>query len=112
MQIHIKYTDFEPNDEFKEFLVKKLAFLSKLRLPKESAHAWVEVGRARRHHKEGKVWYAECQLRLPGKKSFRATSTNYDLGSALEEVKDDLELIINKTRDRYQGKIRRERKRK
>ncbi len=106
MEIHIKYTNFEVTAEIKEFLQKKLGFLVKLGLP-AVAHAWVEVGRVTRHHQQGLVWYAECDIKMPGKKSFRATSTNYDLGAALDEVKDELEMVFQKTKEKYRSLRRR-----
>ena len=115
MEIHIKYTNLAPTTELKSFLIKKLGFLNKLAVPigpnepgfGQAVHAWVEVGRTTRHHKEGLVWYAECDIKMPGKRHLRATSTNYDLEAAIDEVKDDIELVVRKAKDKYQGKIRR-----
>jgi len=113
MEIHLKYTNLEPSPELKIFIRDKLGFLAKLSLPTgKEVHAWIDIGRTTRHHQRGLVWYAECQLRLPGKKTIRATSTNYDLGAAMDEVKDEIELIIRKTRDKYQENIRRSRRSK
>lgn len=116
MEIHLKYTNLEPGKDLKSYIQKKLGFLTKLILPVrrtrselgESVHAWIEVGRVTRHHQAGKVWYAECQLRWPGQ-SLRATSTNYDLGAALDEVKDRIEFLLQKDRKRQTGQIRRRR---
>lgn len=106
MEIHIKYTNIEANAELKEFLQKKLSFLVKLGLS-ATTHAWIEVAKVTRHHQQGKVWYAECDIKMPGKKSFRATSTNYDLGAALDEVKDELEMVFQKTKEKYRSLRRR-----
>ncbi len=111
MEIHLKYTNLEPSPETKTFIRDKLGFLEKLSLPAgKDVDAWIEIGRTTRHHQRGLVWYAECQLRLPGKKTIRATSTNYDLGAAIDEVKDEIGLIIKKTRDKYKENIRRSRR--
>ncbi len=115
MEIHLKYTGIEPETELKEYIHKRLKFLDKLASqidswqagPNEAVHAWVEIGRVTRHHKKGLVWYAECELKMPGKKSFRAASTNYDLGVALDEVKDKTELILQKTKEKYRSQRRR-----
>ncbi|MBU4351219.1 hypothetical protein KKH63_02715, partial [Patescibacteria group bacterium] len=54
-----------------------------------------------------KVWYAECELKIPGKNSVRSTSTNYDLGIALEEVKDDISRLLRNEKDKQETKTRR-----
>jgi ribosomal subunit interface protein len=111
MELHLKYTNLEPSPELKIFIGDKLGFLAKLPLPAgKEVHAWIDIGRTTRHHQRGLVWYAECQIKMPGKKTIRATSTNYDLGAAMDEAKDEIELILKKTRDKYQENIRRSRK--
>ena len=114
MEIHNKYTSFEPDQETKIYIQKRLNFLDKLvvSVKPENAeiHAWVEVGRITRHHQQGKVWYAECELKVPGRNSIRLTSTNYDLGIALEEVKDDLTRLLREEKDRQETKTRRKKK--
>jgi len=99
MEIHVKYTNIEANAELKDFLQKKLGFLVKLALP-VTTHAWIEVSKITRHHQQGKVWYAECELRTPGQKLIRATSTNFDLDAAVDEVKDEIELLFQKTKEK------------
>ena len=114
MEIHIKYTSFEPDQETKTYIQKRLNFLDKLVISAtksgEVIHAWVEVGRVTRHHQQGKVWYAECELKMPGRNSIRSTSTNYDLDIALEEVKDDLTRLLREEKDRQETKTRRKKK--
>lgn len=101
MEIHLKYTNLEPSSELKTFIRDKLGFLEKLPLPVgKDIHAWIEIGRTTRHHRRGMVWYAECELRIPGQKSVRATSTNFDLGAAIDEVKDEIELLFQKTKEK------------
>src|SRR3989338_6219983 len=118
MEIHIKYTSFEPDQETKIYIQKRLNFLDKLAISVkpgttklgEAIHAWVEVGKTTRHHQEGKIWYAECELKMPGRNSVRSTSTNYYLGIALEEVKDDLTRLLREEKDRQETKTRRKKK--
>ena len=117
MEIHIKYTNIQPNQDLKSYIGQRLGFLDKLAVPAhfgkkelgETVHAWVEIGKVTRHHRQGLVWYAECNIRWPGK-NLRATSTNYDLGAAIDEVKDDIELILRKTKEKKMEFIRRKKK--
>jgi len=102
MELHLKYTNLEPSPETKTFIRDKLGFLAKLPLPAgKEVHAWIEIAKTTRHHQRGLVWYAECQLKMPGKQSIRATSTNYDLGAALDEVKEDLSRLLKKEREKW-----------
>jgi len=118
MEIHIKYTSFEPDQETKIYIQKRLDFLDKLVIPiepgntklGEAIHAWIEVGKITRHHQQGKIWYAECELKMPGKKTIRVTSTDYDLDIALQEVKEDLTELLREDKDRQETKTRRRKK--
>jgi len=115
MEIHIKYTSFQPDEQAKVYIQERLDFLDKLIIPVkpqatklgEAVHAWIEVGKVTRRHQQGKIWYAECELKIPGKNSVRSTSTNYDLGIALEEVKDDINRLLRNEKDRQETKTRR-----
>lgn len=109
MEIHLKYTNIEPEERIKECVERKITPVGKLLSGAAALHAWVEVGRITRHHKEGKVWYAECQLKLPSKQSFYATSTQDNIFSAIDKVKDELERIIHSFKERQKSKLREKR---
>jgi len=72
---------------------------------KPRVEAWIEVGKETFHHKKGPYFWAECQIRLPGK-SLKSTAISKDLKLAITEVKDELqrelkeykEKIIDKTK--------------
>lgn len=111
MNFHIKFTNLEPDERIKELIQKKIGPLSRLLDETTVVHAWVEVAKTTEHHKEGRIWYAECQLKFPGQ-SLRSTSTSYDLIAAIEEVKDDLSLILKKEKDKRKNQVRRNKKKK
>lgn len=106
MEFHLKYTNIEPAEDIKDYIQKRILSLEKLLPGVAEIDAWVEVGRTTRHHQEGKIWYAECQLQLPGKKSFRATATREDLLTAIDEVKDELERILRNSKEKYRNNLR------
>ena len=106
MELHLKYTNIEPVEDIKVYIQKRILPLEKLLLGVAEIHAWVEIGKITRHHKEGKIWYAECQLQLPGKKSFRATATREDLFIAIDEVKNELERILRNSKEKYRNNLR------
>lgn len=106
MELHLKYTNIEPAEDIKAYIQKRILPLEKLSLGVAEIHAWVEVGKTTRHHQEGKIWYAECQLQLPGKKSFRATATREGLFAAIDEVREELERILRNSKEKHRSKIR------
>ena len=115
MEINIKYTEIEPSEAIKTYVNKKISSLEKLvkgierHKPEneEVVQAWVEVGKTTRHHKEGKVWYAECQMRFPGQ-SFRATSTNYEMNQAIDEMTCKMEELIREYKDKQESRRKRQ----
>lgn len=73
---------------------------------KPKIEAWVEVGKITQHHQKGKIFWAECQMRFPGK-SLRAAARSKDLKQSIVEVKD----ILQKQVKEYKGKMEAEAKR-
>jgi len=90
MDFHIKFTNLKPDERIKGLIRKKIGPLAKFLEDVEvkrsrlgpTVHAWVEVGKASEHHKEGRIWYAECQLKMP-RRSLRVESTREDLEAAI-----------------------------
>ena len=70
-----------------------------------AVEARIEVGKPSRHHHTGPVFYAEVNLKIPGK-LLRAEAVNLDLASAVNEtfkemerqIKDHKEKLITKTK--------------
>ena len=114
MRIIIKTTNIKLTESLKRFIEEKIGGLGKFLenvLKKEDifdgkkprANIYVEVGRLSKHHRKGNVFYAECQLSLPGKKLARSESKKEDLREAICEVKDELQRILKKYKET--GKI-------
>lgn len=106
MEFHLKYTNIEPAEDIKDYVQRRISPLEKLLSGASAIHVWFEVGRLTRHHQEGKIWYAECQLQLPGKRNFRATATREDLFPAIDEVKDELERILRNSKEKHRKNLR------
>ena len=119
MKIVIKTKNFRLTKTIKNFIEEKINSLEKFSKifgkeyynhffgrGKPRAEAWVEVGKETLHHKKGPYFWAECQMRLPGR-SLRSTARSNDLKLAIIEIKDELqrelkeykEKIIDKTKD-------------
>jgi ribosomal subunit interface protein len=66
---------------------------------KEAIEAWVEIGKVTLHHRKGPFFRAECQIRFAGK-SVRSETASKDLGTAVTEVKDELQRKLKKEKGR------------
>lgn len=106
MRIIIKATKIKLTDELRKLINEEISSLEKFLgdiLKKEDifngrkprAEAFVEVGKPSSHHKKGDVFYAECQIPLPGD-GLRATAKEESLGLAITEVKDELQGQLKK----------------
>lgn len=97
-----------------EYIHRKIGALSKLikdiernfAFASDALHVWVEVAKITRHHQKGKVFYAECQIGLPGR-SIRAESTQYDLHIAIDEAKDEMQRMLKQYKEKQMTKIKR-----
>jgi ribosomal subunit interface protein len=117
MRIIIKATNIKLTQGLRNFIKEKIGELEKFLedlLKKEDifdgrkprTEAFVEVGKPSKHHRKGNVFYAECQIPLPGG-GVRSEAQKEDLRLAICEVKDELQRLLKK----YKGsqKIKKER---
>lgn len=66
----------------------------------------VELAKSTKHHKHGKIWYAEANLVMPFvKSSVRARATELTIFAAIDEVKNELEREIKKYKEKTRTKI-------
>jgi len=73
---------------------------------KPRAEAWMEVGKETLHHKKGPFFWAECQMRFPGK-SIRSTARAENLKLAINEVKDELQRELKEYKEKMMAKEKR-----
>jgi len=120
MKIVIKSTNFELNQEIKDYIEEKIGGLEKLAdtfsrekyfdgylgKGKPRAEAWVDVGKLTKHHKTGPYFRAEVQMHLPGK-SIRAEAIAENLKMAICQTKDELQELLKKYDEKTMAKERR-----
>jgi len=110
VKITIKATNLKLTPSLQNYIEEKIGSLEKIipqseekgfysEVGKPVFETWVEIEKTTRHHQKGKIFRAECQIRLPGK-SLRAESSREELHLAIDEVKDELQKEIKK----YRGK--------
>ena len=73
---------------------------------KPKVEAWMEIGKTTLHHQKGLNFFAECQMRFPGK-SIRALSQAESLERAVVDVKDELQIEIKKYKERLVSQTKR-----
>lgn len=107
MQINIKATNLDLTLSTESFIKEKFSVVEKLtkNIDPGVVKLWVELSKPSRHHQRGKVFYAEANLRLPGK-TLRAEESEYDLMVALDRVRDELVRQVKKYKDRKITKTR------
>ena len=99
MNINIHAKNLELNAPLRAFIEEKMADIEHLLGEAGPAQIHVEVGIPSQHHNSGSIYYAEANLTIGGQ-LLRAEATNYDLHSAVVDVKDELKVLIKKFKDK------------
>lgn len=106
MQLNIKATNLDLAPELKEYMQKKMDMLDKYLGKLKIINAHIEISKTTNRHLKGEIYCAEVNLSL-GSDLLRVEKTEKDLFKAIDKVKDHLELVIKKYKDK---KIDRKRK--
>lgn len=118
MRIIIKATKVNLTENLRRLIREKILSLEKFLeeiLKKEDvfdgkkprAEAFIEVGKPSTHHRKGDVFYAECQISLPGEE-VRAVAERKNLELAITEVKDELQRQLKKYKGSQKARQKRE----
>jgi len=99
MQLNIKATNLELMPKLKGYVQKKMDMLDKYLGKLKLIGAHVEVSKTTNHHLKGEIYCAEVNLSLGGD-LLRVEKTEKDLFKAIDKVKDHLELVIKKYKDK------------
>ena len=94
MKVTIKATNLKLTPEIKKAIEEKIATLDKF-IPHigTSVEAFVEVALETRHHKKGKIYYAEANIKVPGK-IIRSEAREENIYRAINETKDELQRLL------------------
>jgi len=100
MKVSIKATNLELTPTIKRAIEEKIATLDKF-IPHvdTSVEAFVEVALETRHHRKGKIFYAEANIEVPGK-ILRSEAREKNLYKAINTVKDELQRILKKYKEK------------
>ena len=110
MKINVLYKNISPDEPLKVFVEDRIGGLEKfIGLPAQAGHgpieARVEIGLPSKHHRSGRIYYAEVNLKIGGK-LLRATCQHEDLRNAIVDVKNELQVQIKKLKERRKDSVR------
>ncbi|PIQ91436.1 MAG: ribosomal subunit interface protein [Parcubacteria group bacterium CG11_big_fil_rev_8_21_14_0_20_39_22] len=104
---NLKATNMEIDSDVREYFFKRIQTLSKfINFDDPTLIMDVELGKVSLHHQKGDVFRAEVTITLAGQQ-YRAESTKEDLFTAIDEVKSELENVMQKNKKKRISFIRR-----
>src|SRR3989338_2569551 len=98
MKIDIVTKNISLDEPLENFVREKIGGLDKL-IGNDKSEARVEIGKPSRHHKSGRVFRAEANIRMGGV-LLRASCEHEDLRNAIIDVKDELQEQIRKFKEK------------
>jgi putative sigma-54 modulation protein len=109
MNLNIKATNLELTPKLKEYVQLKMDMLDKYLGKLKVISARVEVEKTTNHHLKGEIYRAEVNLVVAGD-LLRVEKTEKDLYKAIDKVKDHLEMVIKKYKDKKIGRKKKKEK--
>jgi len=105
MQIKIKATKLELTEAIAAYCQKKMDMVEKYLGNIEVLNCDVEISKVVGGQHKGEIFRAEVNLEVP-RQILRVEKTEKDLYKAIDKVKDHLELVIKKYKEKARDKKR------
>jgi putative sigma-54 modulation protein len=105
MQIRIKATNLELTDAIHNYFQTKMDMVEKYLGDLQVINCDVEIEKAIGGQNKGEIFRAEVNLQVP-RELLRVEKTEEDLYKAIDKVKDHLELVIKKYKEKLRDKKR------
>lgn len=99
MTLNIKSTNLELTPSLKEYVERKIDSLIKHFGKLKLMSAKFELAKTTRHHLKGEIYSAEANLLVNGD-LLRVVKTAKDMYKAIDKVRDHLEVVIKKYKDK------------
>ena len=108
MKTIIKATNIRLTSSIRDYINKKIGNLQRFlrNFDKEAIEISIEVGKPSQHHRHGSVFYAEANIKIPGK-LFRAQAKTDDIYASIDQIKDELQREIKRFKEKKLTKNRR-----
>ncbi|MFA4831091.1 MAG: ribosome-associated translation inhibitor RaiA [Patescibacteria group bacterium] len=103
MNINIHCTNIDATEPIKQYAMEKMAGLGKFFSNIQQID--IDVGMKSRHHLKGKIYYAECNVSVPGK-LIRVSKNAVDLYKAIDKVRDHLKVEFEKMKGKRRERDR------
>ena len=100
MMITIQVSGIDSTDAIKQYANDKVADLEKYFPNIQKID--VDVGMRSGHHLKGKIYYAECNVSVPGR-LVRVSKDAEDLYKAIDKVRDHLKVELEKIKGKMRG---------
>jgi len=108
MKIILSGKNMQLDEPLKVFVEDRIGGLEKF-LGDGPIEARVEIGLPSKHHRSGRIYYAEVNLKM-GSKLLRATCQHEDLRNAIVDVKNELQKQIKKFKEKTTDSVRQPKK--
>lgn len=105
MNINIKSTRLELTDAIRDYFQDKMDMLDKYLGDLKVLNCDVEIEKAVGGQHKGQIYRAEVNIQVP-REILRVEKVEKDLYKAIDKVKDHLELVIKKYREKNRDKKR------
>jgi len=105
MKINLKSTRLELTDAIRDYFQEKMDMLDKYLGGLDIINCDVEIEKTVGGQHKGEIYRAEVNLQVP-REILRVEKTEPDLYKAIDKVKDHLELVIKKYREKNRDKKR------
>lgn len=106
MQLHFKGSNYEITPEISTHATKKMNAIAKhLGKDKESAFAYIDLGKETDAHQNGRIWYADINLEWEGQK-FYARAVEETLENAVDRAAHELKSAVHTAHKRKQSLAR------
>src|SRR3989344_2690061 len=104
MKIELYGKNINLDEPLKVFIEDRIGGLEKF-LGSGPVEARVEIGLPSKHHRSGRIYYAEINLKIGGK-LLRATCQHEDMRNAIVDAKNEIQRQIKKFKDKKKDSAR------
>lgn len=108
MKVNIKATKLELTDELRDYIEKKMNMLEKYLVNVQVINCDFEVELEAGKGNSGKIYRSEVNLEVPGE-LLRVEKNAEDLYKSVDKVKDHLDMVIKKYKEKKASKQRKAR---
>lgn len=115
MKINIKAVNLDLTPAIRTYIEEKINSLEKF-ISGDALKEWdehnqaaveadVEIARSTHHHRQGDVYRAEVNLKVPGR-LLRAEAEQWDMRVAIDQIKDELQIELKKYKNKQETEYR------